>query len=140
VGKFCFVAALSTPARLFGIEQRRHFVETAQAIVHRYRIPRVAFACRNLKDTDWSEFQGVYLFNPFQENQTPENRLDSSVELRRDLFDEYVRCTEARLATLKKGSRVATYHGFGGSFPRAYRRRRLEFCERGPLELWEKVA
>jgi hypothetical protein len=93
----------------------------------------------NFKELDWSGYDSVYLFNPFQENKTPEQRLDNTVPLSRDIFRDYVTAAYGKLETLKKGARVVTYHGFGGAFPETFERHLSEWCYRGPLELWKKA-
>lgn len=139
VGKFCIVSALTTDGRFHGIEQRKHYVELANSLVSRYKVPRTTFMLGNFKEIDWSEYDAVYLFNPFQENKTPDQRLDDTVPLSRDIYRDYVTAAFAKLETLKKGARVVTYHGFGGAFPESFERQVSEWCYRGPLELWIKA-
>jgi predicted RNA methylase len=138
VGKFCTVAALSTAGRFTGIEQRPHLVELARAICGRYGVPRTEFRHANLVDVDWTEFNGVYLFNPFQENIPNSYVLDSSVELNPALYRRYVDTTLERLARMERGTRIVTYWGFGGRLPETYARVAREYCGRGWLECWVK--
>jgi len=140
VGKFCLAGALISSGRFFGIEQRQHYVELANSLASRYKIPRTTFTHGNFKNVDWAQFDAVYLFNPFQENKTPEQRLDDTVPLSRELFREYVAAVHGKLETLLKGARVVTYHGFGGTFPVTFEREVSEWCYRGPLELWIKTG
>jgi hypothetical protein len=139
VGKFCLVGAMVSDGRFHGIEQRKHFVDLANSLVSRYKLPRTTFIHGNFKEIDWSDYDAVYLFNPFQENKTPEQRLDNTVPLSRDIYRDYVIAAFAKLETLKKGARVVTYHGFGGVFPESFERKVSEWCYRGPLELWIKA-
>lgn len=44
----------------------------------------------------------------------------------------------AKLAKLAVGTRVVTYHGFGGDFPRGYRCERIEKSGTDRLEQWVK--
>jgi predicted RNA methylase len=138
VGKFCLVGALVSKGRFTGIEQRPHFVELANQLVSRYKIPRVNFIHGNFKALDWTAFHSIYLFNPFQENKTPDQRLDNAVPLSRELYSDYVSATTEKLEQMPSGTRVVTYHGFGGNFPSSYERHVSEWCYRGPLELWIK--
>lgn len=138
VGKFCLVGALISGGQFFGIEQRKHFCELARTIAERYGIHRVNFLTGNLRDLDWSPFDSIYLFNPFQENKTPRERLDDTVPLSQELYRTYISATINKLALMPRGTRVATYHGFGGAFPASYAREHAEWCHRGPLEFWIK--
>lgn len=139
VGKFCIVGALISSGRFYGIEQRKHYVDLANSLVDHYKLARTTFFNGNFEEIDWTAYDAVYLFNPFQENKTPEQRLDDSVPLSRDLYREYVTAAFEKLESLRKGARVVTYHGFGGAFPESYERKISEWCYRGPIELWIKV-
>lgn len=139
VGKFCLVGALASPRATFhGIEQRPHFVELAQRLSTHYRIARTSYFHADLATWDWRRYHAIYLYNPFQENRLPGLCLDRTVELEKRKYDSYVSITQDRLRQMPSGTRVATYHGFGGAFPENYVRRLAEYCVRGPLEIWEK--
>ncbi|MBI1861151.1 MAG: hypothetical protein HYR96_09565 [Deltaproteobacteria bacterium] len=85
---------------------------------------------------DWSLFDSFYLFNPFYENLEPTSRIDQLVHLGEAHFDQYVKTVEDKLSHLKPGSRVVTYHGFGGSFPSSFHRVLKEYHHDDYLELW----
>src|SRR5262249_15946045 len=53
-------------------------------------------------------------------------------------FAEQVAATEARLAELEPGTRVVTFHGFGGEMPPGLALAELEEIEGGELALWVK--
>jgi SAM-dependent methyltransferase len=139
VGKFCMVGALISEGRFFGIEQRKHFVELANHLSARHCIARTTFQHGDLSEIQWQDFDAIYLFNPFQENKTPDQRLDDTVPLSRELYLKYVSAAALNLEKMPQGARVVTYHGFGGSFPKNYERKVSEWCYRGPLELWIKT-
>src|SRR5258706_11599068 len=68
VGKFCIIGALTTRAEFTGIEQRAHLVEVARTLTLQHHIPRTDFVHGQMEDLDWSEFDGIYFFNPFHEH------------------------------------------------------------------------
>ena len=138
VGKFCLVGALTTDAVFHGIEQRPHFVALSRELLRHYQVERLEYFVGDMRTMDWTHYTGIYLFNPFQENKTPWFRIDSTLEPRQALFDEYVSAAEDELSRMPPGTRVVTYHGFGGEMPESYRRTVEEYCVRGPLELWIK--
>jgi hypothetical protein len=140
VGKFCLIGALLTGAEFTGVEQRAHFVELSRAVAEQYGVKQARFTHSNFASIDWSEFNGVYLFNPFQENLVSSPCLDSTVRVHPSLHRKYVRMTQQKLAELPRGARVVTYWGFGGDFPSEFRRVLSEFCYRGQLECWVKVC
>lgn len=138
VGKFCMVGAILSRARFFGVEHRPHFVQLCQKLIQHYRIPRVTFLMQDLADLDWTQFQGIYLYNPFQEYKTRYQKIDATMPLEAGDFDRYVNFTREKLKQMPFGTRVVTYHGFGGRFPSSYVRTSQEFCYRGVLECWKK--
>lgn len=136
-GKFCLVGASISKARFEGVEQRIHLVTLSRALLSRYQIPRVTFNLGDFIDQDWSKYDAVYLYNPFEEHRSPEHRVDSTVHLERSRFANYVNFTYFQLAKLAIGSRVMTYCGFGGAMPPSYRKIFSEHFK-GPLECWVK--
>lgn len=139
VGKFCLVGALSTPALFFGIEQRPHFVELSRRLARHYHIPRTTFIHANFTEIDWQAFNGIYLFNPFQENLFLSPVIDSTVTIHPSLYKRYTESVERKLRDLPAGTRIVTYWGFGGDFPEHYRLMLREDRFRGTLEYRLKV-
>lgn len=122
-GKFCLIAGLSNiRGHITGIEQREHLVKIAKEVKHDFNIRNVVFIHGNMSEVDWSDFDCFYLFNPFYEHIMNDNSfwIDQTIDIDRDNFDSYVHFVEAKLKTLKIGTRVVTYHGFGGKFPSEY--------------------
>ena len=92
-----------------------------------------------MENIDWRLFSGFYLFNPFYENLLESIRLDTFVEFSEQRYEECIRITRAKLMEVRVGSRVATYHGFGGEFPKEFERVAREPIGTDNLEIWEKV-
>jgi hypothetical protein len=141
VGKFCIVGALTTGACFFGIEQRPHLVDLAKLASRKLGAPRTHFIAGTIEDVDWSPFDGLYLFNPFEENIFREQGcLDSSVVLSEERFWNDVRFIETVLARVAVGTRVATFHGFGGRIPKSYELVDQQVHNGGVLRFWTKVS
>lgn len=141
VGKFCLIGALTTGATFVGIEQRENLIDVARQTALHYDIVRAQFRLGNMMDLDWSEFDGFYLFNPYQENifdfVTP---ISGAIQLSAQLYQQYVVATYAGLLSARIGTRVATYHGFGGVVPDEYQLIARDAVGTGCLEVWEKRA
>lgn len=139
VGKLCVCGALATRATFVGVEQRPHLVDIATR--HADRLGASArFTAARLDEVAWDEFDAFYLFNPFAENTFPSVEcLDGTVELSLERRKRDVHAVERRLAELRPGVHVVTYHGFGGSFPKSYRRELVERARGDYLEVWRKV-
>jgi len=139
-GKFCIVGALATQGRFCGVEQRAHLVEVAREAAEHYGIQRRAhFFHGDIRAIDWSEFKAFYLYNPFSEHATGLfGAIDQSIELAPHLREKHIRFTRAQLAAAPVGTRVVTYHGFGGDMPPGYRCARREGHGTDFVELWVK--
>jgi SAM-dependent methyltransferase len=135
VGKFAIVGSLATEGVFCGIEQIRTFVEVARATAKNVGTKTAQFLHGNMMTLDWSTFDAFYLYNPFLESlERPEDPTDVEPELVR----AYVQFVRERLHVAAPGTRVVTYHGFGGALPRCYQLEVQEPCGTDVLELWVK--
>ena len=140
-GKFCLIAALAKPdAEFFGIEQRSYLNEMARRAAKLLSIENITFIDGNMLTQDWNAFDAFYLFNPFWENRMdPLTRIDLSINVSENKFETYVDIVSYKLSQLKTGTRVVTYHGFGGTLPASYECQNSLAIGSGNLELWVKV-
>lgn len=141
-GKFCLVSALAFPdLQLTGIEQRPHLVTVAQNLATEFNVTNTNFILGNMMDIVWNEFDEFYLFNPFYENTLmPSDRIDLTIPTSQVLYELYLDTVLEKLKGLKKGSRVVTYHGFGGTFPTEFDLSIKAPCGTSYLELWIKKS
>ncbi len=145
-GKFCLVGALSCEASFVGLERRPALVRAAERAARALRVDRrIRFDHSSVLAIDWTRFAGVYLYNPFGElllaldaRHAAEPDEPRSVHQRRLAYDHGVAEVERRLAELTPGTRVVTFHGFGGQMPLGFELMGREIIARGPLELWIK--
>ena len=139
-GKFCLIGASIQPKSHFtGIEQRSYLSEISKVASHNFKLKNTTFIAGNMTALDWSEYDSFYLFNPFYENQMmPANRIDISVLANQHRHDIYVETVQSKLMSLKQGTKVLTYHGFGGTIPEGYDLHHQESVGTSKLELWVK--
>jgi SAM-dependent methyltransferase len=136
-GKFCIVGAATTGAQFVGVEHRAHLVETARTAAACVGVTNARFIHGTFDTVDITSFDAVYLYNPFEENVWDRpSWIDETVELSRERFVADVKLAERLLAEARAGTRVVTYHGFGGDMPPGYRLARTERCHSGQLDLW----
>ena len=135
-GKLCLVGAAITGASFTGIEQRRHFVRAAIEAGARLTLRNVHFIHADILDVDWRPYDSYYLFNPFAEHLI--GPIDGTRQARPPLFGFYVQAVRRRLRDAVPGTRVVTYHGFGGSMPPCFRLAACEEAGSDELELWIK--
>jgi SAM-dependent methyltransferase len=140
-GKFCIVGAATTGARFSGIEQRPHLVAVAKQASHALRVPRAEFTVGTIEGVNWSSYDAFYFFNPFEENIFQEQGcFDRTVVLSEERFWRDVGFMERVLARAALGTRIATFHGFGGRIPRSYDLVDQKYYDRGILRLWRKTS
>ncbi|HEU4731424.1 MAG TPA: class I SAM-dependent methyltransferase [Kofleriaceae bacterium] len=141
VGKFCIAAALAQPAVKFvGVEQRPHLVQIANRLARVWGLSNARFVHADALHLDWSRFDAFYFFNPFGEHLfTSALVLDRTIELTPSTFLLYVTAVHERLARARPGTRVVTYHGYGGPPPASYELIRDEAVGTDRLALWIKT-
>jgi SAM-dependent methyltransferase len=140
VGKFCIVGALATGASFSGIEHRPHLVAIANRASRELGAARTEFAVGTIEDVDWSLYDGFYFFNPFEENVWTQDCFDRSVVLSEERFWNDLAFVEWVLALAPVGTRVATFHGFGGRIPPTYQLVDQQPHRGGILRFWTKVS
>jgi hypothetical protein len=141
VGKFCIVGALTTGASFSGIEHRPRLVEIANRASRKLGAVRTEFSIGTIEDVDWSLYDAFYLFNPFEENIfRDQSCLDRSAALSEERFWNDVAFIETVLALVAVGTRVATFHGFGGRIPPSYELIDQQPYRGGILRFWKKAS
>lgn len=138
-GKFCLIGAARHPVPFAGIDQRPHLLMEGQAIARCERITNLEFIHGNMVDLDWSDYNAFYLYNPFSEN-VRQPVIDRTVPLRLEYYCLYVEIVQRKLMELPVGTRVVTYHGFGGELPYGYRMVANKEIGSGFLQCWIKES
>lgn len=114
-GRFCVTGALTTLGHFTGVEQRGWLVEAAREAASKLGVTRAEFVNGDIRSLDWTAFEGFYLFNPFGENYLPDDEQIDHAEVRaRDRMDADISFVEQQLVRAPFGTRVVTWHGFGG--------------------------
>lgn len=141
IGKFCHVAALARDAWFVGVEQRAELVDEARALARRLGLERTSFIHGDAFVLDWGQFDGIYFFNPFLENIAVFNHpLPGNVHRSSDRYVAEIEAASVKLHELAPGTRVATYHGYGGPMPIGFELIHVEPLGTDFLEIWEKRA
>lgn len=134
-GKLCCVAALSHIGHWHGLDCDPSLVAAAIAAARALGVEGcTSFEVGDLTELDWGGFDSLYLYNPFEAllfgHGTAARRGGAT-------FAEGVARVEQRLAELATGTRVVTFHGFGGKMPPGFVRATSEAGD-GELALWIK--
>lgn len=139
-GKFCCVAAASTLGVFQGVEQRAELVQYAREVAGLLDSGLASFTHAAFDALSPRDYDGFYLFNPFEENTdrslAAADRVASPGD---DWFHDDVERARAFLARARTGARVVTYNGIGGALPDGYE---LAYREKlgCVLEVWVKGA
>jgi SAM-dependent methyltransferase len=137
-GKFCLIGAALQDVRFTGVDQRHNLVMEGEAIAKGADISNVGFIHGNMMDLDWSDYNAFYMYNPFLENVCMPARIDETVPLKPEYFYRYVEIVQQKLMDLPLGTRVVTYHGFGGEMPYGYRMAASKEIGSDSLQCWIK--
>jgi len=138
VGKMCLVGALVTGATWWGIEQDQVLVAAANHAAWALDIDcRTRFVHGDGSRLAWDEFDALYFYNPFTTLMLAPH---ASPFVRYATIQNTLRRVEQRLATTREGTRVVTYHGFGGKLPAGYTLISREPAGGDVLELWIRDA
>jgi SAM-dependent methyltransferase len=134
VGKACIVAQLATGIRWWGVERDAIQIEAAHHAAWQLGIrDDVRFVHGEAWSIEWARFGALYFFNPFP---LPEDAPPRNAFKRYSVFVSACLQAEEQLATLRPGTRIVTYHGFGGDFPDGWERVAREEAHTDALELW----
>jgi predicted RNA methylase len=138
VGKLCVIGALVTGATWWGIEQDAVQVAAASRAAWALDVtPRTRFVHGDGSRLAWDGFDAIYFYNPFSTLMLAPH---ASPFVRYATTYSTLRRIEQRLATTRPGTRVVTYHGFGGTWPPGFTRVAREPAGDDALELWMRDA
>jgi len=137
-GKLCCLGAVVRAGAWHGIERDPSLVAAAHGIAHCLEVAScTGFQGGDALAADWNGYDSLYLYNPFESQRFGGGFARAAGAAG---FAEQVAATEARLADLVPGTRVVTFHGFGGEMPPGFALAELEEIEGGELALWIKRA
>lgn len=134
VGKLCLIGAAITHATWFGVERDDAMVRVATTAAKRMHVEqRTHFIHGDVTSVDLAMFDSFYLFNPFPE------MLSSGIGdalTRRERYVATIDFVQRQLSRAVEGTRVVTYHGFGGDMPPSFGLAHREAGRDGELCLW----
>jgi predicted RNA methylase len=129
-GKLCCIGALTRGGAWHGVELDRALVAAATAAARSLDVEReTRFHAGDMHQLDWTRFDSVYLYNPFESVLFARSSPAAA-------FADQVARAEQQLSALPRGTRVVTFHGFGGAMPPSFALRSTEMFGAGILALW----
>ena len=136
-GKFCMVGAATTRGHFTGVEHRLRLVELATNLSSRYDLQNVNYIHANITSIDFRDYDAFYFFNSFYENISVHHRIDDSVTMDVQTYEEHSMDMVQQLSRLPLGARLATYSSPHTVVPGTFRL--VDSLFYGSLNLWEKV-
>ncbi|HEY9047111.1 MAG TPA: methyltransferase domain-containing protein [Ohtaekwangia sp.] len=137
VGKFCMIGAAHTKGYFTGIEQRQHLVDLSTKLSVRHNLNNVKFIHANITCIDFRDYHSFYFYNSFYENIQPYGRIDDTVKLDIQLYDQYTLYMTEQLHRLPIGARLAGYYASPTIIPQSFQL--IDSLHYGRLTFWEKV-
>jgi hypothetical protein len=134
-GKLCCVGALGFGGHWTGVEQHAALVGAAIAAARALDIDHAThFVAGDLDALDWRAFDSLYFYNPFEAVLfgAPHGIGEDGAAS----FTAQVARAAQRLAQVARGTRVVTFHGFGGAMPASFTPAVREQLDEGELVLW----
>jgi hypothetical protein len=121
VGKFCLAGAFYKPeASFYGVEQRKHLVELADAAKNSLGLQNVHFLHKNLTKLNFRGFDHFYFYNSFYENLMNTEKIDDRVTCAPYLYDYYNHCLYNKMEDMPPGTRIATFHCIDDRMPSGF--------------------
>lgn len=132
IGKLCITGALSSPGTWVGVELSESLVLAARKLAALLGVAeRAEFIHGDAFELDWTGFDALYLYNPFEVSLTgPVALTDGEIG-----YQVSAARMAQRLAQLRPGTRVITLNGFGGLMPSTFRLLHRELLPRMQSEL-----
>lgn len=132
IGKLCAIGALSAEATWFGVERHGSLVVAATRLSRALGVAdHATFLHGDAFSIEWTSFDALYLYNPFELEPFPSDPTRHAYEHR-----VQVARAEDRLARLAGGVRVVTFGGFGGVMPPSFQLVYQERLAGRDLVLW----
>jgi SAM-dependent methyltransferase len=138
VGKFCLAAAHHKPnAQFYGVEQRKRLTDHAETAKEILQLDNLSFINGNFTQLDFRQYDHFYFFNSFYENLAGTDKIDSSIDYSRELYNYYNRYLYRQLDQKPSGTRLASYHSLEDEVPQGYHVVGVEM--EGLLKFWIKI-
>lgn len=137
VGKVCLIGALVTGATWWGVEQDQALVAAANHAAWQLDVSgQTRFVHGDGSRMPW-DYDAFYFFNPFSTLLLAPH---ASPFVRYATIQNTLRRIHQRLIATPIGTRVVTYHGYGGPMPGGFRQVVREPAGGDAIELWIREA
>ncbi|MCW7503918.1 methyltransferase domain-containing protein [Leptospira paudalimensis] len=140
VGKFCLnlVQFSNRSFPVYGVEDRKGLVDVSETLRQKMKITGVTFTHSDFLVNFPYGHSHYYVFNPLYEMMKGQHSIDFNKEKSAMFFIKNLQILKNHLSHCKKGTKLITYHGFGGSVLPGYKIVKQKKLEFGDWMVWEK--
>ncbi|XDD44936.1 methyltransferase [Leptospira sp. WS39.C2] len=140
VGKFCLYLAKLANGNfpIYGIEDRLDLYKVSESLKTKLKLEGVVFNHEDFLVNFPFGHSHYYLFNPLYETMKGNYSIDFEKEKSANLFLKNLQILKSNLLKCKTGTKVITYHGFGGSILPGFRILMKKELELGEWMVWER--
>ena len=137
VGKFCIIGTQLLSSNFFGIEKNRQLHSKANVVLSHLSNHRVKFILGDLFELPLSNYDGLYIYNPFVENISLGKKIDNSIAYDEELYHKLHDQLSIRLDLLKSDSLVVNNSLVTDYFSDKFEL--LDVHSEPSLTLWKKI-
>ncbi|TGL69056.1 methyltransferase [Leptospira jelokensis] len=140
VGKFCLILSQYAKNRfpICGMEDRNELVQIAESLKIKMNVGNVSFVSSNFLESFPYGHSHYYVFNPLYETIKGSHTIGDAKIKSAKLFLHNLQRLKEHLFFCPKGTKLITYHGFGGSVLPGYKVQTKVNLELGEWMVWEK--
>ena len=138
-GKFCLIGSHLIDAKFTGVERRENLVFHAVKVAKETK-SLVQFIHDDVKNINFSNYDGFYFYNSFAEHIRHNNKfhsIDKEMEDSDEVYDFYQKILHNKLTTTKKGCLFVTHNNEARFMPESFEL--LEMTDDNELTLWKKT-
>jgi SAM-dependent methyltransferase len=109
VGKFCVYGSLLSKHEFTGVEIRKNLVEISNDLANKFSTKRVQFIHSNITEIDFSNYNCIYYYNPFCEQEAISGLIDENLKIGSLELSKYQNHITNQLEFMPKGTLLISY-------------------------------
>ncbi len=109
VGKFCVYGSLICDSEFTGVEIRKNLVGISNELANKFSLERVKFIHANITEIDFSNYNCIYYYNPFCEQEATAIFIDNNLKMGSLELNKYEKHISNQLELMKAGTLLITY-------------------------------
>ncbi len=121
-GKFCFVGATLHPKSEFhGVDIRQNLIDASNEIKNTYAVNNTTFFQQDVLAMNFIGYDGIYLFNPFQEKIDTSSIIDKDSSVDVEKYITYTSHIYYELHKVAVGTKLVAYFSEDFCIPKSFK-------------------